>query len=305
MFGGEHEARTPLDDKLMALDLTYVDGQVKCGGWRVVEVSKGNPPSARFGHGQAAIGSNIYVFGGREGTAIDERLLDDMHMFDTLSRTWQLLSTRGPSPTPRSYHRVEVVDRFLFVFGGADGSGRLADLHRFDTRTNEWAKLADGSQAVSPIEGRGGPNLIASSDGKKLFVIGGFSGQEMGDVHVYGDGTWVKTATNLKICRSVCVSCRIGRKLVVFGGEVEPSDMGHAGAGSFQGDLVIMEEGLDKMEDVEVSEGPAARGWSAGGAWRDGGLVVVGGLTGDDDHPVRLADVWIAIVDSAKIAVKN
>ena len=42
----------------------------------------------RFGHCQGAVGKSIFVFGGRMGTSIDEKLLDDLWMFDTDAKTW-------------------------------------------------------------------------------------------------------------------------------------------------------------------------------------------------------------------------
>ena len=38
-------------------------------------------------------------------------------------------------------------------------------------------------------QGRGGPGLVASSSGDALFVIGGFAGRELNDVHRFDLGT--------------------------------------------------------------------------------------------------------------------
>ena len=48
----------------------------------------------------------------------------------------------------------------------------------------------------------------------------------------------------------------------------------------------------DVVERREAEGGPPARGWSAGAAWRGDRAVVVGGLAGDDESPLRLMDVW-------------
>ena len=48
----------------------------------------------------------------------------------------------------------------------------------------------------------------------------------------------------------------------------------------------------DVVERREAEGGPPARGWSAGAAWRGDRFVVVGGLAGDDESPLRLMDVW-------------
>ena len=92
----------------------------------------------RFGHSQSAVGKSIYVFGGRMGTSIDEKLLDDLWAFDTDSKTWSEVEAKdkeSESPSPRSFHTSVVVGECIYVFGGCPKEGRQADLHRFDTRT--------------------------------------------------------------------------------------------------------------------------------------------------------------------------
>ena len=108
MFGGEHEARTPVGSEVWALDLK-TDGGME---WRALK-AQGEPPSPRsvityhnqsvhsqfilprFGHGQCAVGSDVYIFGGRQGTAIDEKLLNDVHKFDTRTCTWSRVPVSG------------------------------------------------------------------------------------------------------------------------------------------------------------------------------------------------------------------
>ena len=91
----------------------------------------------RFGHSQSAVGKIIYVFGGRMGTSIDEKLLDDLWAFDTDSKTWSEVEAKDKesgAPSPRSFHTSVVVGECIYVFGGCPKEGRQADLHRFDTR---------------------------------------------------------------------------------------------------------------------------------------------------------------------------
>ena len=54
------------------------------------------------------MGKSIYVFGGRMGTSIDEKLLDDLWAFDTDSKTWSEVDAKdkeSEAPSPRSFHR--------------------------------------------------------------------------------------------------------------------------------------------------------------------------------------------------------
>ena len=92
-------------------------------------------PCIRFGHSQAAVGKSIFVFGGRMGTSIDEKLLDDLWTFDTEARTWSEVKATGDAPSARSFHSSVVVGECIYVFGGCPAEGRQSDMHRFDTRT--------------------------------------------------------------------------------------------------------------------------------------------------------------------------
>ena len=103
--------------------------------------------------------------------------------------------------------------------------------------------------------------------------------------------------------RSVCVSGSfplLGYS-VIFGGEVDPSDRGHEGAGGFEQDLVILDETnasfVSSFKPDDASAWPPARGWSDAATLEDesgrGKLFVFGGLAGDDENPKRLDDLWM------------
>ena len=158
--------------------------------WRLVE-AKGEIPSARFGHSLCSVGSSLFMFGGREGTAIDEKLLNDLYKFDCETSTWSVVTCSGSVPCPRSYQSM-VADSdsgLLFVFGGCPAAGRLADLHQLDTKTGVWTQLPSGE-----MEGRGGTPLALTPDGSSLYVVGGFAGREMADIHRFdiANKTWSK-----------------------------------------------------------------------------------------------------------------
>ena len=151
--------------------------------------ARGEIPSARFGHGQCSVGHCLYVFGGRMGTAVDEKLLNDLYKFDTQTSTWSRVSCSGEVPCERSYHSMVSTGSTIFVFGGCPAVGRLADLHCLDTETGVWRRLASGE-----MEGRGGTPLTLSPDGRALYVVGGFAGREMADIHRFDmeTNTWTR-----------------------------------------------------------------------------------------------------------------
>ena len=268
---------------------------------------------SRLGHAQTTIGEKIYIFGGRSGIQVDEKPLNDMWVLDASGKPgteeWSEVAydkslSSSPPPEARSFHKMVAVGTDLYVFGGCGASGRLADLHKFDTTTRTWTAL--GTSNV--LRGRGGANLITLKNGA-LAVVAGFAGEETNDGHmIASDGKWAEAGMeglSSMRPRSVCVSASFPHKdcAIIFGGEVDPSDRGHEGAGGFQNDVVILDyqSGAHK-ETIQKyssdSEWPEERGWSDGDVGQvdsslDGeSLFVFGGLSGDDKDPRRLDDLW-------------
>ena len=202
------------------------------------------PFNCRFGHGQCTVDGNVYVFGGRAGTTVDEKLMADLHKWDPTTATWsQVVVQGGCAPCPRSFHTMVAPEggKCLYVFGGCPQKGRLNDLHKFDTETGVWTQLKTG-----PMEERGGTPVAATPTGY-IYVVGGFAGKscdgrEMADIHVYDvqKDTWTLCEQELEVACSVAVAACVNGVLAVVGGELEPSARGHAGAGSFSDKAVTL-----------------------------------------------------------------
>ena len=107
------------------------------------------------------------------------------------------------------------------------------------------------------IPGRGGAGFMPSNDGKYLFVVGGFAGKEMNDVYRYD----IEAQTMSKIyeqddeqetnpLRPFSVSCGgvLHGLIHYFGGEVNPSQKGHEGAGGFSNKVQVLNGVTGKME---------------------------------------------------------
>jgi len=178
----------------------------------------------------------------------------------------------------------------IYVFGGCGVEGRLSDLHEYNTKTQTWKQLSSEHE----IQGRGGTPLSVSPDKANIFVLGGFAGKEMSDIHMYNlaDDKWSQLKVTLPEPISVAIALPIEDKMLLFGGEVTPSAKGHAGAGKFS-DLTTIFRGDMEAVVERKSQGPPARGWTAGTVWSDNQVIVVGGLTGDDENPIRIMDVWV------------
>uniref|UniRef100_A0A7S1UZP4 Uncharacterized protein n=1 Tax=Grammatophora oceanica TaxID=210454 RepID=A0A7S1UZP4_9STRA len=197
----------------------------------------------------------------------------------------------------------------MFVFGGCSAKGRLADLYEFDTTTGAWIDYGTAPN----LRGRGGANLIALLPSKKLAVIAGFAGEETNDGAIFDLETksWNSSllVEELKDMRprSVCVNGAFSGSAIVFGGEVDPSALGHEGAGGFANDVVVLDAATGHYVDTipaasdDTDSWPETRGWSAAAATTtvDGKdcMYIFGGLSGDDSNPKRLNDLWQLTID--------
>ncbi|KAL4430939.1 hypothetical protein ABPG75_006195 [Micractinium tetrahymenae] len=309
LWGGEHAPRVPIGTDVHAYDL-------KERAWRKLKTT-GTPPSLRIAHAAAALGQHIYIFGGRSGIDIGEGSLSDLHRFDTAASAWSevALAPGSPAPPARSYHAMAAAGGKLYLFGGcgAGSAGRLNDLWEFDPASLAWRQLPSSDA----IKGRGGPGFAATPGA--LFVVAGFTGQEANDVHRFDLATesWdcprccggpaqhgsaaagcshaeapvqLPARSVCAVAAHACGACAHANHVVCFGGEVDPSTQGHAGAGGYSNELFCLDTSCQHWHRcTPAGAPPAPRGWMAATACAAG--VVVHG--GNDVNNQRLADMWL------------
>ena len=197
--------------------------------------------------------------------------LDDLHAFDVQLGEWtQYKKTSDVEewPEKRSFHSMASSADQLFVFGGCGEEGRYNDLWQFDCSNKHWKQLSSpDSQQVEP---RGGCALVYLNNA--LWVFGGFCGRELADIASFDlvTQTW-SYLTNASISpRSVFAFGSLEGALIGHGGEQNPSDLGHAGAGEFADDVIIIQQRKENGEHVQTKrlefDKPVGgrRGWHAG-----------------------------------------
>ena len=194
-------------------------------------------------------------------------------------------------------------DDKLYVFGGCDDGGRLADLHQFDTISRVWKRLPDPPN----VEGRGGAVFEAAPDGRSLWLVGGFAGRETNDILKFDldSQSWTRYPSEWLRPRSVCASFSLGGAVFVLGGEVSPSDRGHEGAGGFASDMFGVNTFTGGQVHVSMTPTvrdslPLARGWGGAATLSNDSAVLFGGLSGDDQTPERLNDAWLITVSGSE-----
>ncbi|XP_005213196.1 rab9 effector protein with kelch motifs isoform X3 [Bos indicus x Bos taurus] len=108
--------------------------------WTTPEVT-GPPPSPRTFHtSSAAIGDQLYVFGGGERGAQPVQDVQ-LHVFDANTLTWSQPETHGKPPSPRHGHVMVAAGTKLFIHGGLAGDNFYDDLHCIDIKKQHWTLL--------------------------------------------------------------------------------------------------------------------------------------------------------------------
>eukprot|EP00898_Chlorokybus_atmophyticus_P007727 jgi/Chlat1/7956/Chrsp69S09183 len=201
VFGGEDAPRRPIDNvSVHALDLSSSSSSSSSLSWSAVPVQSGPPPPPVLGHAATAVGTRVFVFGGRRGGALGKgQESEALYAFDLATGEWSQPSTSGTPPEARSYHCMTTIDNRVYVFGGCGNSGRLADIHCLDTDTMMWTRLSPKGDSPAPI-GRGGSTLVGfrkqsgghdddNNSGDLLYVLYGFCGKQLGDTWVFDTST--------------------------------------------------------------------------------------------------------------------
>jgi N-acetylneuraminic acid mutarotase len=260
-------------------------------------------PSPRVGSAATTLGGKVYLFSGRGGISmapIEEN--GSLLVFDPKASDWSVLSpidTKALCPEARSYHCLTSDgNNTIYVHAGCPAKGRLSDLWSFQVSKRLWTKLTS-----APDPPRGGTS-IAFTKGL-LFRVHGFDGttEQGGSLDIYDpytdrwsmvqytpDGKSGPIPSSVSCLLPIMVKGRAS--LVTLFGKLDPSALGHEGAGKMSDYIWKYDIEDKKWSQVRADAGemPAPRGWFAADAIGEGRVVVHGGL--DEDNG-RLGDVWI------------
>jgi len=112
VFGGLTKKQRNLNDMWMLKPC-----QTGSFHWKKVE-AKGNVPEPRHGHSAVVVDTNIIFFGGRGNG--NQKLFDDLFLFDSVNELWVHPKVEGIRPTPRYYHASAAVNggSEIVIFGG-------------------------------------------------------------------------------------------------------------------------------------------------------------------------------------------
>ncbi|XP_066506409.1 rab9 effector protein with kelch motifs [Hoplias malabaricus] len=117
-------------------------------------------------HSSAALGDNIYVYGG----VLDGIPSDDLMMFNTVSMTWTPVKTTGSLPSARYNHKCAAVNEQIYLFGGCGMDGSYyKDIHILNTETLVWQRSE--VKGESPLSCPG--QTFTAHHDKDVYLFGG------------------------------------------------------------------------------------------------------------------------------------
>ncbi|KAJ8443548.1 hypothetical protein Cgig2_017031 [Carnegiea gigantea] len=133
--------------------------------WSIMK-TYGKPPVSRGGHSVTLVGSSLVIFGGENA---NRTLLNDLHLLDLETMTWDEFDAVGVPPSPRSDHAAAVhAERYLLIFGGGSHAACFNDLHVLDLQAMEWSRPTQQGETPSPRAGHAGVTI-----GENWFIVGG------------------------------------------------------------------------------------------------------------------------------------
>ncbi|TFK50737.1 hypothetical protein OE88DRAFT_1746957 [Heliocybe sulcata] len=303
--------------------------------WQILPPSSGSAPLPRVG--ATVVWSrkdkHVYMWGGRGGVDMAPLGADEIGVWKgslstaTEGTAAKLASVRwekvtatndGDAPESRSYHAsvAHNIGGKLYIHAGCPEKGRLSTLYSLDVGTLTWKSLSPG-----PEPGRGGTALAVASlkeYGDVLLRFGGFAGYELPkdhslDVYSISGNSW-HTVVPIPDPqyghpgpRSVHGFTSFHSKspplidavAVLYHGEGEASNLGHAGAGNFYNDVWLLFDSPGGLAWKKASNGesreavPEGRGWFPPVSWvKENGettVVLFGGLLTSNE---RSDELW-------------
>ncbi|KAM7463850.1 hypothetical protein LguiA_031971 [Lonicera macranthoides] len=106
---------------------------------------------ARGGQSVSLVGSRLIMFGGED---MHRRLLNDVHILNLETMTWDVAEITQTPPAPRFDHTATVhSERYLLIFGGCSHSIFFNDLHVLDLETMQWSQPQIQGDLVTPRAG--------------------------------------------------------------------------------------------------------------------------------------------------------
>ncbi len=250
-------------------------------------------PAARQETAVVALGGEIYVLGGFNGAL---QVVDTVEAFDPDGAVWRPVADL---PVTMHHANAAVVDGKIVVAGFLTGTSFTADgrVFSYDPGADSWTE-----KAPMPAGAERGASGTAAA-GAKVWVVGGYRGGSVADVHVYDAsvgtaGAWT-AAASLPQALDHLVAVASGGTVYAVGGR-----SGGIGAHTARVDAITGTAGTWTSR----APMPTSRGGAAAAALADGRICVFGGegnaaasngVFDDSECYDPAADVWSVFLPMA------
>lgn len=166
IFGG-------FDGNLRYADFYQYD--LKTFVWTKV-VGEGELPPNRFGHTTVVYDDSLFCFGGWNG----HYTMDDIFQYSFRTNIWyEIKRVKGEKPLSRYRHSAVLCNNKMYIFGGVDThQQRFDDMFSFDIDKRFWVR-----EAVSGTVPKARTFHRAVSFGNIMYLLGGFDGSRLNDMH--------------------------------------------------------------------------------------------------------------------------
>ncbi|KAJ6227596.1 faciogenital dysplasia protein [Anaeramoeba flamelloides] len=164
LFGGENKTQKFGDFHIFITET---------GEWMNNPQTTGNRPTPRTGHTAALVGTQLWIFGGKNSEGVE---LNDLYCLDCNTYTWyDVKPEKNFLPPPRAFQSIQIVDYQIYIFGGKCKETVYNDIWAYDIEANEWYQPE--IKGTKP-EGRYGHSCCYVSQSKRIYYIGGNSQEE-------------------------------------------------------------------------------------------------------------------------------
>ena len=139
IFGGKNSSNTYANNLL----------RVALSNYTISSLTVSSLPSIRDSHSSATLNNKIYIFGGWDGSTVN-------------NETWELdLSTDPPTSTQKQSnvissvninrygHSAVIYDGNMYIFGGHDGTNLYNTIYKYNITNNSWTLLTTNGTSPS------------------------------------------------------------------------------------------------------------------------------------------------------------
>ena len=186
------------------------------------------------------IGSRIYILGAFSCCYPRERLVSDIHVFDTETTLW---TTEGslPSARVRGSAAAVVRDGKIYLLGGntqGHDGGAVAWFDEYDPATGVWRQLSDAPNARDHFSAVVIDDQLIAAAGRQTKLPSPAANPVVAtDLYDFDTGVW-SSAERIPTARGGAVAVAYAQHVVVAGGEINTSS-----------------DALDVVEALDIASG--------------------------------------------------